>query len=127
MTRGRLGAPIGRRPVGQGWRIFLGLAAVFNFIVGLLGMLSPEASVDARLVGLFLFAFGVVYLQVARDPEGLGRILWAGAIAKIGTVALFAPSAFGAGSSLPVTIAVGMDALFAVGFLAFLLSRGEDV
>ncbi|QIQ85304.1 hypothetical protein [Erythrobacter sp.] len=127
MSDGRLGAPIGRRPVGQGWRIFLWLAAAFNFVVGLLAMLSPEADVDARLVGLLIFAFGVVYFQAARDPERLAPVLWGGVIAKVGTAALFAPLGFGADGSLLVASAVVIDGLFAVGFLAFLLSRGGDL
>lgn len=127
MSNGRLGAPLGRRPVGQGWRIFLWLAAAFNFVVGLLAMLSPEADVDARLVGLLIFAFGVVYFQAARDPERLAPVLWGGVIAKVGAAALFAPLGFGADGSLLVASAVVVDALFAVGFLAFLLSRGGDL
>ncbi|NBC89192.1 MAG: hypothetical protein GVX90_06860, partial [Alphaproteobacteria bacterium] len=62
MSIGRVGVPIGRRPVGQGWRVFLLLAAAFNFVVGLLAMLSPDAILDARLIGLLVFAFGVIYL-----------------------------------------------------------------
>ena len=127
MSEGRLGAPIGRRPVGQGWRVFLWLAAAFNFVVGLLAMLSPEADVDARLIGLLIFAFGIVYLQTARDPERLAPVLWAGVIGKVGAAALFAPQGFGADGSLVVASAVVIDALFAVGFLAFLLSRGSEV
>jgi len=127
MSEGRLGAPIGRRPVGQGWRLFLWLAAAFNFVVGLLGMLSPEAGVDARLIGLLIFAFGVVYLQTARDPERLAPVLWAGVIGKVGAAALFAPQGFGEDGSLVIASAVVIDALFAVGFLAFLLSRGGEV
>lgn len=126
MSIGRVGVPIGRRPVGQGWRVFLLLAAAFNFVVGLLAMLSPDAILDARLIGLLVFAFGVIYLQAARDPERFGPVLWAGLIAKVGTAALFAPQGFGEDGSLLVAVGVVVDALFAVGFLAFLLSRGDN-
>ncbi|MFW5634106.1 MAG: hypothetical protein ACOCYR_04365 [Erythrobacter sp.] len=126
MKQGRLGAPIGRRPVGQGWRVFLWLAAAFNFMVGALGMFSPAADVDARLIGLFVFAFGLVFFQAARDPERLAPVLWAGVVAKLGAVALLAPQAFGAGGTLLVAGAIGLDALFALGLLAFLLTRGKD-
>jgi hypothetical protein len=112
--------------VGQGWRVLFWIAAAFNFVVGLLGMLSPEASEQVRLVGLLVFAFGVVYLQVARDPERLGSALWGGVIEKVGAVALLAPVAFGEDGQLILAGIVSLDALLAVGFLAFLLSRGED-
>ncbi|MEE4207597.1 MAG: hypothetical protein V2I39_14980 [Erythrobacter sp.] len=127
MNEGRLGAPIGRRPVAQGWRVFLWLAAAFNFVLGALGMFSPQADVDARLIGLFVFAFGIVFVQAARDPERLAPVLWAGVIAKIGAVALLAPQAFGEGGTMLLAGGIGLDALFATGLLAFLLSRGGDL
>jgi len=127
MSEGRLGAPIGRRPVGQGWRLFLLLAAAFNFVVGALGLFSPAADLDARLIGLLVVAFGIAYLLAARDPERMGPVLWAGLVAKVGTVALFAPVAFDSEGSLLVAGAVVLNGLFAVGFLAFLLLRGDDL
>ncbi|MEQ8410198.1 MAG: hypothetical protein RIC51_09605 [Erythrobacter sp.] len=126
MSEGRLGAPIGRRPVGQGWRIFLWLVASFNFVVGLIGMLSPVSNLDARLIGLFVFAFAIVYVQAARDPERFAPVLWSGLIAKVGTAALFAPLGFGSEGSLVVAGAVVVNGLFAVGLLALLLSRESD-
>ena len=123
MKDGRLGAPIGRRPVGQGWRIFLWLAAAYNLVIGALGLFSPTGHVDARIVGLMLVAFGLVFALAARDPERFAPILWAGAIAKLGTAALLAPKAIAPDATLLVSVATVLEALFAVGFLTFMLSR----
>jgi len=111
--------------VARHWIIFFWVATVFNFIIGTAGMLSPEATVDARIIGLLVFGFGIVYYFVARDPLRFAPVLWAGVLGKIGVVALLGPQAFGAnGDPLIAGVLVG-DALFALGFLAFLLTMGD--
>ncbi|TNE31258.1 MAG: hypothetical protein EP350_07600 [Alphaproteobacteria bacterium] len=109
-----------------GWRAFFWAACAFNLLIGLAGMVSPAATIDARIVGLLVFAFGVIYYLVARDPLRFAPVLWAGVLGKIGVVALLAPEAFGeSGSRLTAGILVG-DMMFAAGFLAFLFTRGEE-
>ena len=126
MTEGRVGAPVGAEPVGRGWRAFFWAACVYNLVIGALGMLSPEATVDARIVCLLVLCFGIVYLLVARDPRRFAPTLWAGLIGKAGVVGLLGPAAFAPGGEpLIAGILIG-DALFALGFLVFLLTRGED-
>ncbi|WFL76250.1 hypothetical protein P7228_09585 [Altererythrobacter arenosus] len=111
--------------VARGWRNFFWIAAIFNFLIGLAGMITPDASVDARIVGLLVFCFGVVYYFVARDPLRYAQVLWAGVIGKVGVVALLAPEAFGEnGEPLVAAVLVG-DALFALGFLAFLFTGAD--
>src|SRR3990167_8572285 len=85
------------------WRGFFWAACLFNLLIGIGAMLSPEASVDARIVGVLVLGFGVVYLQVARDPMRFAPVLWAGVLGKLGVVGLFA-----------------------LGFLAFLFTAGES-
>lgn len=112
--------------VSRSWRAFFWAATAYNLIIGLAAMISPEATIDARTVGLLVFGFGVVYLQVARDPLRFAPVLWAGVLGKLGVVGLLGPGAFGEdGSGLVAGILVG-DALFALGFLAFLFKTSEE-
>ncbi len=115
-------------PAGMpaGWRAFFWAACIFNLLIGLAGMVSPEATIDARIVGLLVFAFGVVYYLVARDPLRFAPVLWAGVLGKLGVVALLAPEAFGTGGDRLIAGILVADALFALGFMAFLFMRGEE-
>lgn len=111
--------------VGANWRTFFWVATAFNLLIGLGGMLAPGATIDARIAGLLIFGFGVVYFFVARDPLRFAPVLWAGVLGKVGVVALLAPSEFSAeGSRLVAGILVG-DILFAIGFLAFLFRYSD--
>ena len=111
---------------GRGWRIFFWVAAAFNFVIGLAGMLVPESTIDGRTIGLLVFAFGLVYFIVASDPVRYGRVLWAGVLGKVGVVALLGPREFaGEGGSLIAAVLAG-DALFAFGFLVFLFTRADN-
>lgn len=126
MTASQIGMQLGgEETVGKGWRGFFWAATVFNFLVGLAGMLSPEATIDARIIGLLVFCMGVIYLLVARDPLRFAPALWAGVIGKLGVVALLGPQAFGDGGQPLVAGALVLDAVFALGFLAFLLTRSS--
>lgn len=110
---------------GRGWRIFFWLAAAFNFAIGLAGMLVPESSVDARIIGLLVFAFGLVYLIVASDPLRHGTVLWAGVLGKVGVVSLLGPRQFASGGDPLIMAVLAGDALFALGFLVFLFTRTD--
>ena len=109
--------------VSRAWRWFFLAAAAYNLIIGLAGMITPGATVDARIVGLLVFAFGVIYYLVSRDPLRFAPTLWAGVIGKAGVVGLLAPEGFVEnGDSLIAAILIG-DMLFTLGFLVFLLRR----
>ncbi len=113
----------GAKDVARHWKIFFWVAALFNFVIGAGGMFSPPASVDARIIGLLVFGFGIVYMQVARDPLRFAPVLWAGVLGKLGVVGLLGPQAFGAeGDPIIAGVLIG-DALFALGFLAFLFTN----
>lgn len=109
----------------RGWKTFFWIAAAFNFAIGLAGMLVPETSVDGRTIGLLVFAFGIVYMQVARDPRRFGPVLWAGILGKVGVVALLGPGEFGPTGSGLISAVLAGDALFAFGFLVFLFTHGD--
>lgn len=125
MSEGRVGEPVGRNDLRPIWRWLFWAATLFNFAIGLAGMLSPDATIDARIVGLLVFCFGVIYLLVARDPVRFAPALWAGVIGKIGVVALLAPAQLGEGGNLGILGILVLDALFALSFLAFLLTYDE--
>lgn len=111
---------------GRGWRLFFWIAAAFNFLIGIAGMLMPQSSIDGRTIGLLIFAFGLVYFIVASDPVRYGKVLWAGVLGKVGVVALLGPSEFGGeGSALIAAVLTG-DALFAFGFLVFLFTKADS-
>ena len=112
--------------VPSAWRAFFWAACGFNLLIGLAGMLSPAATIDARIAGLFIFAFGVLYFLIARDPLRFAPVLWAGVLVKVGKVALLAPEAFSVDGSGLIAAILLADVLFAVGFLAFLFTHGED-
>lgn len=124
-SAGRVGAPVGGEWVNPAWRAFFWAACAFNFVVGILGMFSPEATTDARIIGLLVFCFGIIYLLAAREPMRFAPALWAGVVGKAGVVGLLAPIAFGAGGDPLVAGALVCDGLFALGFLAFLFTRGD--
>jgi len=127
MNASQIGTQLsGEATIGNGWRSFFWGATGFNFLVGLAGMLSPEATIDARIIGLLVFSFGVIYLLVARDPLRFAPALWAGVIEKIGVVALLGPQALGENGDAIVAGVLALDALFALGFLTFLLTRGDS-
>ena len=103
------------------WRIFMFVAAGFNLLIGVGGMLDPAASVDGRMVGLLVACFGVVYALVATDIARYRPMLWAGVIGKFGAVALLGPAvAAGAYPQFVGPILVG-DAIFAAAFLYLLM------
>lgn len=127
MSTSQIGSQLGGDiTVSKGWRSFFWIATVFNFVIGLLAMLSPEATVDARIVGLLVFCMGIIYLLVAREPLRFAPVLWAGVIGKIGVVALLGPQAFGEGGDMLIAGVLSLDGLFALGFLAFLLTRSSE-
>ena len=126
MNASQIGSVVGgEQTVGSGWRAFFWAATVFNFVIGVVIMLSPESTVDVRIVGLLVFCMGIIYLLVARDPIRFAPALWAGVIGKIGVVALLGPQAFGENGDIMVAGVLALDGIFALGFLAFLMTRGD--
>lgn len=104
------------------WTAFFWAAAIFNFVIGLAGMFTPEASLDGRVIGLLVFAFGIVYFFVARDALRFAPALWAGVFGKVGVVALLAPGVFNSPIDPLLATVLIADGLFALGFLLFLLT-----
>lgn len=117
----------GEQRVTRHWVLFFWAAAIFNWIVGFSGMVVPGVSIDSRMIGVLVFAFGVVYWLVARDPLRYASVLWAGVIGKLGIVGLLVPTVFSAEGDTVVGILLVADLLFAIGFLAFLFSRNDEI
>ena len=123
---GRVGAKLGSEPVSWLWRGIFWLAAAYNIVIGALGIVSPVASEDARIVGLLVACFGIIYMLVAINPRRYAATLWAGLIGKVGVVALLGPAAVGEGGDRMIAAILAGDVLFAIGFLVFLLTKRED-
>jgi len=112
----------GKQPGLTGWRTMLVLAALYNLAIGLVALHTP-GSVDGRIVGLLVACFGLVYALAASDPLRFAPTLWVGVIGKLGVIALVLPQVR-AGLAAPGTgLVLGGDALFTLGFVAFLLTR----
>lgn len=108
---------------GRKWQAFFVAAALYNLVIGLPGLFAAGASTEARLIALFVCCFGLLYGLVARDPVRLGPALWAGVAGKLGVIALMAPGVR-AGTAVPgLGWVLAGDALFTLGFLAFLFRR----
>ena len=108
-----------------GWKAFFWAAAVYNLLIGFGGLVAPAAELDARMVAVLVFAFGIVYACVARDPFRYAPVLWSGVFGKVCIVALLLPGALAdAADRMMVAILLG-DVAFTVGFLAFLLGPAK--
>jgi hypothetical protein len=103
------------------WQIMLWAAAAYNLFIGGGGLVARGAPRDARLVSLFVAAFGIVYAVAATDPMRFAPVLWAGVFGKLGVIALMAPAV--AKGELPRAVGwvLAGDALFTVAFLWLLL------
>ena len=109
-----------------GWRVMLGLAALYNLAIGAAAMLTSQASLDARLVGLLVGCFGLLYALAASAPLRFAPVLWIGVIGKLGVIALVLPQVR-AGLAAPGTrLVLAGDALFTLGFVAFLLTTARQ-
>ncbi len=100
-------------------------AAAFNWLAALPSLFLATSASD-RVVALLVGCFGLVYALVARMPERLGPVLWAGVVGKIGVVAQMLPEVR-AGRALPgIGWLLAGDALFTVLFVAFLFRPKEE-
>ena len=116
---------LGEKSERRGWKWFFWTAAIFNFLVGIAVILGPAAPIDTRVVGILVFAFGLVYAVVAQDPDRYANVLWAGVLGKVSVVALLVTAGTSEPSSNSPAAILAIDVLFAFGFLVFLLTRGE--
>lgn len=100
----------------------LALAALYNLVIGVIALHAP-GGVDGRIVGLLVGCFGLVYALAASDPLRFAPMLWVGVLGKLGVIALVLPQVR-AGLAAPGTgLVLAGDALFTLGFVAFLLTR----
>lgn len=109
-----------KQPRLTGWRAMLALAALYNLVIGVIALHTP-GSVDGRIAGLLVTCFGLIYALAARDPLRFAPMLWVGIVGKLGVIALVLPQVR-AGLAAPGTgLVLAGDALFTIGFIAFLL------
>jgi hypothetical protein len=114
----------------RGWKIFFAAAALFNLCIGLAVMLMPQASAPApldgaallpiRVVGWFVFVFGIGYAIVATEPLRHAGIVRIGVIGKLGMFVITL-LAWNAGlTQASQAIPALFDLPWAVAFLVFL-------
>lgn len=108
------------------WIRFFWAAAIFNFVVGAIGMFTSVSSIDTHLVGILVFAFGILYAVLATDPNRYARSLWAGLFGKVGVVALLGSVGLQIDNGGVLASILAVDIFFALGFLLFLLTRDHD-
>ena len=119
------------------WRVFFGLAAAYNFAVGVPLALSPEtflaaggaapasgpADMFVPLSGMLIAGFGIVYALVAWQPERMKPVVWAGVFGKGGVLALSLPPWLRGEVGIDaVALSLG-DLAFTIGFLVFLITH----
>lgn len=112
--------------MSRNWTIFFWAAAAYNIVIGAMGFLDPAGTIDNKTIAVLVLAFGVAYVQVARNPLRLAPVVWAGVFGKFAVVALLGPGAVGEGADprlLPILVG---DFLFGCGFLAFLLGPAKQ-
>lgn len=96
-------------------------AAAYNLVVGAGVLLGPDAAIEARMVGLLVACFGVIYAITARDVARFYPVLWAGVIGKLGVIAMLAPLVARGVQPAAAGALIAGDALFTLAFLAILL------
>ena len=114
----------------KSWKVFFAAAAAFNLLVGIGGFIDPAADINNQAIALLVFAFGIVYALVAREPLRLGPVLWAGVFGKACMVALLMPDALAEDGDRMIAGILFGDMLFTAGFLTFLLGparRGNEL
>lgn len=106
------------------WQIVLALAALYNLVIGGGSLVQPGAAREARITGLLVAGFGVVYAVAATDPARFAPVLWAGVLGKLGVIALLGPAV--RRGELPRSLGwvLAGDAVFTALFLALLLGAG---
>jgi hypothetical protein len=119
-------------------RLLFSVAALFNFAAVLLlhpasGMatmlgLSPAAGTGVfdQIALLAIFAFGVGYWLVARNPERNRDLVKVSLAAKLGVVAIIGAHFLAGSANARLVLLVSGDLLFAVAFLYFLTARAPQ-
>lgn len=103
------------------WQIVLWAAALFNFVIGGMGLAQRGASREGRVVSVLVVCFGVVYAIAASDPVRFLPMLWAGALGKLGVIAITAPAVRKGELPRGVGWVLAGDGLFTALFLVLLL------
>lgn len=110
-----------QRAIG-GWRLFFWIAAAYNLVIGLGAFLDSEWGSAEAVNGVLIFAFGILYALVAREPKRFAPVLIAGILGKAMVVLMLGPPNWDEGGNPAIGAIVAGDLLFALGFVAFLIA-----
>ena len=115
------------------WKIIFGLAAAFNFLVGLPLLLAPRAFYAAagqplpadlmsvQTSALLITVFGVGYAMAARDPVWARPVIWLGIMGKTPLPVLVWLNILAGRATLNSLWITLVDLAFAALFVTFLV------
>ena len=114
----------------RNWKIFFAVAALFNLLIGLSVMIAPQYSAPVplddvallpiRVVGWFVFVFGIGYAIVSRDPLRHVGIVRIGVIGKLGMFVITLLTCLTGLGSWSQAVPAFFDLPWAIGFIVFL-------
>jgi hypothetical protein len=114
----------------RGWKIFFAVAALFNLLIGLSVMIAPQYSAPVplepaallpiRVVGWFVFVFGIGYAIVSRDPLRHTGIVRIGVIGKLGMFVITLLACLTGLGSWSQAVPAFVDFPWAIAFIIFL-------
>ncbi len=119
-------------------RLLFHVAAVFNFAAvallypasGMATMLqlspAPGAGVFDQVALLAIFAFGVGYWLVARNPDRNRDLVKISLGAKLGVVAIIVTHFLAGSANMNLVVLVSGDLLFSLAFAYFLKARAPQ-
>ncbi|CAE6823026.1 hypothetical protein R70006_06777 [Paraburkholderia domus] len=119
-------------------RLLFYVAAVFNFaavvllhpasgMAAILGLSpAPGSGVFDQIALLAIFAFGVGYWLVARNPERNRDLVKIALAAKLGVVAIIVAHFLADSANARLVLLVSGDLLFSLAFLYFLTARASQ-
>lgn len=105
----------------NGWRLFFWIAAAYNLVIGLGAFLDAAWGSPEAINGVLIFAFGILYALVAREPKRFAPVLLAGILGKAMVVLMLGPLNWSGGGNPAIGAIVAGDLLFALGFAVFLI------
>ncbi|MFM0339930.1 hypothetical protein [Paraburkholderia fungorum] len=119
-------------------RVLFYVAAIFNFAAVVLlhpasGMAaalrltpSPSSGVFDQVALLAIFAFGVGYWLVARNPDRNRDLVKISMGAKLGVVAIIGAHFLAGSANARLVLLVSGDLLFSLAFFYFLMARAPQ-
>ena len=99
------------------WLVGLGLAFAGAKLIGMFGVTPlPTEPLFLQLFAWLVFAFGIAYYWIYKDPPGNRALIRLGIIAKLGVVIVCLANIFLGHVSWQIMLVAGADLAFAILF-----------